>query len=161
MFLRSYFLCFTQFGGSSYCLNFDKFRNTAPLKSKLQPWSKRLGTPKEMRRENTPCLLKSYLTCYKCLGMLLKEPVSAVPPPLSNVGCVEKAITSTLNRGGRGGEEKKCVIFTSCCVNVARVLTRVVAVGEPTGYPVAWSRISNGVHRKNRKVGAKFEPGPP
>ena len=161
MFLRSYFLCFTQFGGSSYCLNFDKFRNTAPLKSKLQPWSKRLGTPKEMRSENTPCLLKSYLTCYKCLEMLLKEPVSAVPPPLSNVGCVEKAITSTLNRGGRGGEEKKCVIFTSCCVNVARVLTRVVAVGEPTGYPVAWSRISNGVHRKNRKVGAKIEPGPP
>ena len=66
----SYFLCFTQFGGRSHYLNFDKFRNTAPLKSKL-------------------------------------------------------------------------------------------AVGEPNGYPVAWSRISNGVHRKNRKVGAKFEPGPP
>ena len=43
-----------------------------------------------MRRENTPCLLKVYLTCYKCLEMLLKEPVSAVPPPLSNVDCVEK-----------------------------------------------------------------------
>ena len=112
MFLRSYFLCFTQFGGSSYCLNFDKFRNTAPLKSKLQPWSKRLGTPKEMRRENTPCLLKSYLTCYKCLEMLLKEPVSAVPPPLSNVGCVEKAITSTLNRGGRGGGRRKNASFS-------------------------------------------------
>ena len=46
----------------------------------LQPWSKRLGTLKKMRRENTPCLLKVYLTCYKCLEMLLKEPVSAVPP---------------------------------------------------------------------------------
>ena len=56
----------------------------------LQPWSKRLGTLKKMRRENTPCLLKVYLTCYKCLEMLLKEPVSAFPPPLSNVDCVEK-----------------------------------------------------------------------
>ena len=28
----------------------------------LQLWSKRLGTLKEMRRENTPCLLKSYFT---------------------------------------------------------------------------------------------------
>ena len=46
----------------------------------LQPWSKRVGTLKKMRRENTPCLLKVYLTCYKCLEMLLKEPVSAVPP---------------------------------------------------------------------------------
>ena len=56
----------------------------------IQPWSKRLGTLKKMRRENTPCLLKSYLICYKCLEMLLKEPVSAVSPPLSNVDCVEK-----------------------------------------------------------------------
>ena len=56
----------------------------------LQPWSKRLGTTKELRRENRPYLLKSYFTCYKCLEMLLKEPVSAVPPPLSNVDCVEK-----------------------------------------------------------------------
>ena len=56
----------------------------------LQPWSKRLGTLKKMRRENTPCLLKVYLTYYKCLEMLLKEPVSAVPPSLSNVDCVEK-----------------------------------------------------------------------
>ena len=59
----------------------------------LQPWSKRLGALNEMRRENTLCVLKSYLTCYKSLEMLLKEPVSAVPPPLS--------------RGGRGwGREK-------------------------------------------------------
>ena len=83
-------MCFTQFGGSSYCLNFDKFRHTAPLKSKLQPWSKRLGTPKEMRRENTPCLLKSYLTCYKCLEMLLKEPVSAVPLPSAMLVVLKK-----------------------------------------------------------------------
>ena len=50
------------------------------MRIELQPWSKRLGTLKKMRRENTPCLLKVYLTCYKCLEMLLKEPVSAVPP---------------------------------------------------------------------------------
>ena len=114
MFLRSYFLCFTQFGGSSYCLNFDKFRNTAPLKSKLQPCSKRLGTPKEMRRENTPCLLKSYLTCYKCLEMLLKEPVSAVPPPLSNVGCVEKDLKPWRQHwtGGDGGGRRKNASFS-------------------------------------------------
>ena len=30
--LSSYF-CFTQFGGSSHCLNFDKFRDIAPLRS--------------------------------------------------------------------------------------------------------------------------------
>ena len=60
------------------------------IECNIQPWSKHLGTLKKMRRENTPCLSKSYLTCYKCLEMLLKEPVSAVPPPLSNVDCVEK-----------------------------------------------------------------------
>ena len=93
----------------------------------LQPWSKRLGTLKKMRRENTPCLLKVYLTCYKCLEMLLKEPVSAVPPsPQQCWLCWKRfeAVTSTLNRGGRG--ERKCVIFTSCLVNVPRVLARVV-----------------------------------
>ena len=94
---------------------------------KLQPWSKRLGTLKKMRRENTPCLLKVYLTCYKCLEMLLKEPVSAVPPsPQQCWLCWKRfeAVTSTLNRGGRG--ERKYVIFTSCLVNVPRVLARVV-----------------------------------
>ena len=27
------FLCFTQFGGRSYCWNFDKIRDTAPLRT--------------------------------------------------------------------------------------------------------------------------------
>ena len=31
-FLSRYFLYFTQFGGGSHCLNFDKFRETAPFK---------------------------------------------------------------------------------------------------------------------------------
>ena len=30
------FLCFTQFGGSFQCLNVDKFRNPAPLRSGLK-----------------------------------------------------------------------------------------------------------------------------
>ena len=60
--------------------------------------------------------------------MLLKEPVSAVPPPLSNVDCVEKDLKPKRQHwtGGTGEGERKCVIFTSCCVNVPRVLTGVV-----------------------------------
>lgn len=65
-----------------------------------------------------------YSTCYKCPEMLLKEPISAVPPSLSNVDCVEKkceGLMSKLQQGGAGG----CIIFTSCCVSVPRVLTMV------------------------------------
>ena len=60
--------------------------------------------------------------------MLLKEPVSAVPPPLSNVDCVEKDLKPKRQHwtGGTGEGERKYVIFTSCCVNVPRVLTGVV-----------------------------------
>ena len=29
--LSVFFLCFTQFGGSSHCLSFDKFRSSDPL----------------------------------------------------------------------------------------------------------------------------------
>ena len=74
----------------------------------LQPWSKRLGTLKKMRHENTPCLLKSYLTCYKCLEILLKEPVSAVPPLPSAMLIVLKKIWSdnvNTKPGGMGGRE--------------------------------------------------------
>ena len=44
--------------------------------------------------------------------MLLKEPVSAVPPPLSNVGCVEKDLKPwrqhwTGGDGGGGGEKMR------------------------------------------------------
>lgn len=40
--------------------------------------------------------------------MLLKEPISAVPPSLSNVDCVEKkceGLMWTLQWGGGGGQE--------------------------------------------------------
>ena len=97
----------------AWILEWSGFENDA---IDLQPWSKRLGTLKEMRRENTPCLLKSYFTCYKSLEMSLREPVSAVLPP------------SAGGDGGDGGDggERKYLIFTSCCVIVPRVLTRVV-----------------------------------
>ena len=36
--LSNYFLCFTQFGGSSYCYNFDKIWPTAPLSFSCVPW---------------------------------------------------------------------------------------------------------------------------
>ena len=32
-----------------------------------------------------------------------------------------------------------------------KIVVGCPSVGEPTGYPVAWSRISNGVHRKKKK----------
>ena len=69
----------------------------------LQPWSKRLGTPKELRRENRPYLLKSYFTCYKCLEMLLKEPVSAVPLPSAMLIVLKKIWSHNVNTepGGR------------------------------------------------------------
>ena len=58
--------------------------------------------------------------------MLSKEPVSAVPPSLSNVDCVEKDLKPKRQHwtGGTGGEEKMRHFHQ--CVNVPRVLTGVV-----------------------------------
>ena len=61
----------------------------------LQHWSKRLGTLKEMRRENTPRLLKSYFTCYNAWSCCWKSPFLLSPLP------------STGGGGGDGGGGEK------------------------------------------------------
>ena len=61
-------------------------------------------------------LIKIVFYLLQFLELLLKEPVPAVSPPLNWGG------------GGTGVGKIKCVIFTSCCVIVPRVLTRVVAI---------------------------------
>ena len=66
-------------------------------------------------------LKKAWGCCYKGLFLLS-------PSPPSSVDCVElklECITSTLHQGGRG--EGRCLNLTSYCINVPRVLTRVVA----------------------------------
>ena len=63
--------------------------------------------------------------------MLLKGPVSAVPPaPLQCWLCWKKVWSHNVNTEPGGGGKRKCVIFTSCCVNVPRVLTRVVCMSK-------------------------------
>ena len=52
----------------------------------LQLWSKRLGTFKEMRRENTPCLLKSYFTCYNAWSCCWRSPFLLSPVPSAGGG---------------------------------------------------------------------------
>ena len=51
----------------------------------------------------------------------------------------------TWGRGGKGEKLRQIVSI------VLRILSSFVAVGEPTGYPLAWSRILNGVHRKKKR----------
>ena len=54
----------------------------------VQLWSKRLGTLKEMRRENTPCLLKSYFTCYNAWSCCWRSPFLLSPLPSAGGGGV-------------------------------------------------------------------------
>ena len=71
--------------------------------------------------------LTHILPLQKSLGCCYERIFLLSPSPPNNVDCVElklECITSTLHRGGRG--EERCHIFTSYCVSVPRVLTRVV-----------------------------------
>ena len=52
----------------------------------LQLWSKRLGTLKEMRRENRPCLLKSYFTYYNAWSCCWRSPFLLSPLPSAGGG---------------------------------------------------------------------------
>ena len=76
----------------------------------LQLWSKRLGTLKEMRRENTPCLLKSYSLPVTMLGIVVEGARSCCLP------------SPQLGGGGGGGGEEKMSQFHQLlryCPNIA------------------------------------------
>ena len=64
-----------------------------------------LGTLKEMRCENTPYLLKTYFTCYKCYKSLLL----LSPLPSAMLIVLKKMWSHNVNTepGGMGGGEEK------------------------------------------------------
>ena len=60
--LSSYFLCFTQFGGSQHYFNFDKFHDTAPLQKRRK--KRKEGRKKERMNERKKEGKKPCLTCF-------------------------------------------------------------------------------------------------